>query len=230
VTPSKTLTKATASVPKAVSQIEPYKFEVGKIELSAAETEVNKSVSVTLPVKNVGSETNIYRAALTVNGENKGTKDITLKPGDSGNLKYDLNLNKEGTYSVAIADIAATLEVYRAEDIQIVVPELFEQAQTSFSITSPKYPFIIRSIEFRSPLPDSFKIIDSEGKELYSARVSTSVEYVPDIVVGNDFNVILNGSYSYGEVQSCGAGCGFVVITHYTGVAYVSGIHKVYAP
>jgi len=231
------------------SQIEPYKFEVGKIELlpmspygapldpnyiiqiqndlSHMEVAAGTPVIITLPVKNIGSEMNVYRATLTVNGENKGTKDIILAPSDNGSLEYDLKLNNEGTYNLAIADTNTTLKVYRAEDIQIHVPELFEREQTKFCITSPKYPFIIRNIEFRPPLPESFKILDETGKELYD---SDNASLVSEIEVDSDFCIELAGVSASYEWQSCGTNCGSILVSHFTGVASVSGIHKIYAP
>lgn len=173
VASSENKSKAMSSIPVPTPQVEPYKFEVGKIELSSSEEEASKPITITIPVKNIGSEANTYSATLKVNGEDIDTKALTLKPSENGRLEYSLELNNVGTYNLAIVEAVAILKVYKTEDINVPMSSVERwatphQPQTTFCGTPIEQPFIIRDVEFSYPSPDSFEILDSTGKKLYS--------------------------------------------------------------
>jgi hypothetical protein len=75
-------------------------------ELLTFQIESGKEVTIAVDVTNQGGQEGNFNAILTLNGVTRGTKDVTLVPGQSQRIVFNLTENDPGTYEVQLGDLS----------------------------------------------------------------------------------------------------------------------------
>ena len=86
-------------------------FEVTNLIIEPSEASVGRTVTIKANVTNTGDAEGTYTASLAVNGEVKGSQDVTLAVGQTGVLEFAYTPSSEGTYTVAVGGKTAILQV-----------------------------------------------------------------------------------------------------------------------
>ncbi|MBN1375137.1 MAG: hypothetical protein JXA01_03165 [Dehalococcoidia bacterium] len=230
------------------AQVDAYKFEVGNISVIPQEARVGTFMTVSLPVRNIGSRKNAFIATLYVDGNEYITRDITLAPGNGGSLTYVLSNLGTGTHEISVAGVKSSLIIYAVNSYTIPNNKDYRLHYTSLEytplpplphlstdhFTPPVIPFFITRIDFRYPYPQSFEIIDSRGKQLYSAENAYQAGViVPDIQVNGDFSIQMQTSQPTADVRSEYFGFNswrWVIAYYWPEVSTVEGIEKSFSP
>jgi len=89
-------------------------FEVSNLAVEPAQANVGEAVNASLEVKNTGTASGTYTAALTINGETMEAKDIILSAGESDVVTFTFAKNTTGTYDIAVGGLSETLTVVKA--------------------------------------------------------------------------------------------------------------------
>lgn len=97
--------------PPAFSQ-RPASFEGGPITLSPPVVMVGDSVTISTTFKNTDAIAGTYAVALLVNGQQSGSQDISLNPGSSQEVTFQLSETTAGDYYLSIGSSNAVLTVY----------------------------------------------------------------------------------------------------------------------
>ena len=239
---------ATDQTAPSVNAVEPYKFEVGSITVAPREAQAGMPVLISVPVRNVGSARNAYVGTLYVDGQEYGTKDITLDPGSGGSLVYQVSNLSAGSHKIAVGGSEGAVQVYNVQrytiaNTQVYMPHYAPLEYTpapplpyisSDSFAPPVTPFYITQINFRYPFPQSFKILDANNKQIYSADAAYNESaYVPNIEVNGSFSVEMQTNQPAADVRSEFFGFStweLVVAYFWPEVSTVEGIQKRFSP
>jgi hypothetical protein len=201
-TPSSAVVPGPVTPP--VSNVAPYQFELTNVSIVPKEAEAGNPVQATVTVKNVGSALNAYVGTLYVDGQEYATRDLTLNPGASGNLTYLVSNLVAGDHRISVGTLADSVRIYTTEKYTVANNQIYMPHYTPLQYTPPPSlpyissdpfsppvtPFYITRIDFRYPYPQSFKILDASGKQLYSADIGYNEStYVPAIQVDGDFTI-----------------------------------------
>jgi hypothetical protein len=84
-------------------------FTITNLTVTPQEADIFEPVQITVNVTNIGGEQGEYIANLTVNGLIEENQTIVLGPGNSTLAEFTLFKDKEGTYTIEVADLTATL-------------------------------------------------------------------------------------------------------------------------
>ena len=84
-------------------------FTITNLTVTPQEADIFEPVQITVNVTNIGGEQGEYIANLTINGLIEENQTILLGPGNSTLAEFTLFKDKEGTYTIEIADLTATL-------------------------------------------------------------------------------------------------------------------------
>ncbi len=101
------------SMKKVVQQPEPEAavFETGSLVVSPIPIVVGDTLIVTANVTNVGEQTGIYKAALSVDGQVTESKDVSVAPGQSSLVEFKLNNLTVGEHVIAIGESTTSIDV-----------------------------------------------------------------------------------------------------------------------
>jgi len=130
-------------------------FEVGPLTLTRSGISVGEMSTVSTMVTNTGGVTGTYTAVLTIDEQQADKKDVSLEPGGTVAVTFQVTKNAPGSYKLAIGDSAAILNVYQwpyriQYDLGDVNVELLSVAGDYGHIvhfTPPTTPFKIQKIE-----------------------------------------------------------------------------------
>jgi hypothetical protein len=226
-----------------------YSFEVGTMTITPVEAQMGTPVRVDVPVKNTGSSKNAYVGTLYVDGQERGTQDITLLPGGNGTLTFQLARLDRGSHLLNVGNSQGTVRVYSVSrytltNSQAYLPQ-YTRAEyvpppqlpyTSVDYFSPPVsPFFITDITFRMPFPEYFKILDAAGKELYTANTAyAETVTVPNIKVDGSFTVQMQTSLLTPDVRWTpffGFNSWVLMVAYYwPEVSSVGGVQKQFNP
>jgi len=107
------LVACSPTVPTEITPaLKPAEFVVGPLNLMPATAMVDDSVIVSTVISNTGDITGTYSATLLVNGQQVDSKDISVDPGDSQGVAFQISENNAGNYNVSIGNSTAVLTVY----------------------------------------------------------------------------------------------------------------------
>jgi hypothetical protein len=106
--PSTDGNKGTASIVKEYAA-----FEVGAPKLSRNGVSVGEAATVSTDVTNTGGIPGTYKAVLTVNGQQADQKDVSIGPGQTQSVSFQVTKSAPGVYQLQIGDSSATLGVYK---------------------------------------------------------------------------------------------------------------------
>jgi hypothetical protein len=137
-------------IPKDFAQ-----FSVGPLSVVRGGTSVGETATVSTTITNTGGIQGTYKAVLTVNGNQVGQKDVSIVPGGTGSVNFQVAENDPGKYTLAIGDSSATLNVYKwpyiiQYDLGNAASELLSVAGDNGHIvhfTPPTTPFKIQKID-----------------------------------------------------------------------------------
>jgi hypothetical protein len=90
----------------------PAEFEVGPITIEPPGVMVGDTVTVTATVSNIGGTAGTHIAALSVDGQEVNTKAISVDPGSSQQVSFQLSQTTAGNYQLAIGTSTTALIVY----------------------------------------------------------------------------------------------------------------------
>jgi hypothetical protein len=220
------------------------RFELGTMIVSPGEVQTGAPVRADVPVKNTGSSRNAYVGTLYVDGQEYGTRDVTLPPGGSGTLTFQLPDLDQGNHTLTVGNSQGTVRVYSVERYSLANNQVYMPhygpldytpapplPYTSVEAFSPPVtPFFITGISFRYPFPQSFKILDASGKELYGADIAYNESTaVPNIEVNGDFTVQMQTGRLAADIKSQFFGFNtwqLVIAYYWPEVSSVEGIQK----
>ena len=92
----------------------PADFIVKELILDPNVAAPNEAVAITIQVINEGGEPGVLSVLLKVNGEPIDTLDISLDPGEEGDVLFFLAQAEEGTYQIEVEEQTASLEVVKS--------------------------------------------------------------------------------------------------------------------
>jgi hypothetical protein len=248
--PASKVVPATESGPAtpSVSSIPPYQFELANLSILPKEAEAGTSVQATVSVKNVGSAPNAYVATLYVDGQEYTTRDLTLKPGESGNLTYMVSNLGAGDHRLSVGNLADSVRIYTTDKYTVANNQIYMPHYTPLQYTpapslpyissdpfsAPVTPFYITRINFRYPYPQSFRILDASNKQLYSADIEYNESaYVPGVQVNGDFTIQMQTGQPAVDIKSQFFGFStweLVIAYFWPEVSTVEGFQKRFVP
>lgn len=98
-----------------VRQTEPS-FSIEETSITTRELEVGEETSVEATITNDGDASGTFTANLTVDGEVRDTRSVTLGPGESETVEFTTAFDETGTYDVAISgQSVASVDVVEAQ-------------------------------------------------------------------------------------------------------------------
>lgn len=231
-------------IPTPDSQAEPYKFEIGSLSVVPQEAKAGTTVIVSLPVRNTGSAKNAFIATLYVDGHEYGTEDVTLQPGNSGSVTFLFSGLDPGDHQIAVAGIESHVKIYYLDQYSITNNQVFLPRYTALEytpvpplphissdrFTPPVIPFFITQISFRYPFPQSFQILDEDGKQLYRAEIDYQQRAnVPNIQVDGDFIIQMQTPHPTADIRAQFFGLNtwrWAVSYYWPEVSIVDGVRK----
>ncbi|MCJ7514739.1 MAG: hypothetical protein MUO89_02050 [Dehalococcoidia bacterium] len=137
-------------IPKAYAE-----FEVGPLMVTRSGVTVGETATVYTNVTNTGGVNGTYTAVLKVNGQESGKKDVSIGPGRTETVSFQVNKTTTGSYKLAVGESAAILNVYQwpykiQYDLGSATEELLSVAGDYGHIvhfSPPTTPFKIQKIE-----------------------------------------------------------------------------------
>jgi hypothetical protein len=229
------------------SNVPDVRFELGTMVVTPGEVQTGTPVRADVPAKNTGGTRNAYVGTLYLDGQEYGRQDITLPPGGSGTLTFQLPDLDQGNHTLTVGNSQGSVRVYSVErysltNNQVYVPHYGPIDYTPppplpytsvDTFTPPVTPFYITGISFRYPFPQSFKILDSAGKELFSTDIAYNEgSAVPNIQVNGPFSVQMQTSRTAADIRSqffSFNSVSFVIAYFWPEVSSVDGVQRRYS-
>jgi hypothetical protein len=130
-------------------------FEVGPLTVTRSGVSIDEMSTVSTKVTNTGGIQGTYTAVLTIDGQQDAKKDVSVGPGGTEPVSFQINRNAPGSYKLGIGDSSATLNVYQwpyriQYDLGNTSAELLSVAGDYGHIvhfSPPAIPFKIQKIE-----------------------------------------------------------------------------------
>jgi len=88
-------------------------YEVTSLKMTPTKVATGEKVTIEVEVKNVNSETDTYNVPLMVNGIADDRKEITLAPGQTELLTFELTRSHAGSYKISVGSKESTLTVQK---------------------------------------------------------------------------------------------------------------------
>lgn len=224
----------TEAVDPAISKIPAYKFEVGELVILPPEVEINQPVRVNILIINVGSDTNTFIGTLYVDDQSINTKDISLNPGTSGILAFDIRITTRGMHTISLGNSRAMVSVFlverftisgthlnavpRARAVDTVYDDVAQEDSESF--TPPITPFYITKVNFegetvtdclyssRGPCGSyeerRISILDNNKEILYEGPAIN----IPNVKVNSSFDISYPAREAYSVEHLVASGPG----------------------
>lgn len=88
-------------------------YEVVSLNMTPTKIATGEKVTIEAEVKNINSETDTYNVPLLVNGVADSRKSVTLAPGQSELLTFELTRSHAGIYKISVGSKESTLTVQK---------------------------------------------------------------------------------------------------------------------
>lgn len=88
-------------------------FAVGPLTVTRSGIGAGETATVSTNVINTGGIKGTYVAVLTINGQEANKKEVSIGPGATETVTFQVTKNTEGDYKLAIGDSSAILNVYQ---------------------------------------------------------------------------------------------------------------------
>ena len=130
-------------------------FEVGALSVVRSGASIGETATASTTVTNTGGIDGTYKAILTVDGKQVGEKDISVGPGATVPVSFQISESAAGTYKLEVDGSSATLAVYQwpytiQYDLNNVYGESLSLSNDYGSIvhfSPPAVPFKIEKID-----------------------------------------------------------------------------------
>jgi hypothetical protein len=86
-------------------------YQVLSFKISPTQVATGEKVPIEAEVQNINSETDTYNVPLMVNGVADSRKSVTLAPGQSELLTFEVTRSQAGSYKISVGDKEAVLTV-----------------------------------------------------------------------------------------------------------------------
>jgi len=86
-------------------------YEVTSLKMTPTTIATGEKVTIEVEVRNINSETDTYNIPLMVNGVADSRKNVTLAPGQTELLTFELTRSHAGSYKVSVGNKESTLTV-----------------------------------------------------------------------------------------------------------------------
>jgi hypothetical protein len=106
-----TYTVSAENVDIYLVKVPPIAFKETNLTINPIKTEVNKPVTVSVLINNVGELSGDYKVDLIVNGITDATATISLGQGAQNIVNFDVNRSIAGSYSVAVGSLKSSFTV-----------------------------------------------------------------------------------------------------------------------
>ena len=114
-------------------------LEVNKTSVSQGE-----GVSVSVDVENISEVKGNESVSFLLNGENTGDTEITLEPGETKTVQFDLKIEDPGEHTVTIGDQSVTLTVNEAEGSRSIFLDSTGVAVVIILVLLAAFAFLVR--------------------------------------------------------------------------------------
>lgn len=118
-------------------------FKVSDLVISPKEVQVGSPVDISCTVENIGSESGSKAIECKIGGEVVATKEVTLSPGESEVVSFEVTPAVAKTYTVSVDGLygsfkATTAPVadIRVEDLRITPSEVYVGEKVTISVTA----------------------------------------------------------------------------------------------
>ena len=135
----------TIAFTSVISSCEEATFEADNLLIEPSSAMAGDKISVSVEVTNTGDTEDIYDAILLVNGAEESRQAISLAPGTSRTVTFQLTRDNPGEYEINAAGIGGELSIIDLDEI------LAKAARALTDIDS--YHFTC-TIEMELPMPD----------------------------------------------------------------------------
>jgi len=88
-------------------------YEVVSLNMTPTRIATGEKATIEVQIRNINSETDIYNVPLMVDGVADSRKDITLAPGASESLIFELTRSHAGIYKISVGSKESTLTVQK---------------------------------------------------------------------------------------------------------------------
>ena len=88
-------------------------YEVTSLKMTPTTIATGEKVTIEVEVKNINSETDTYNVPLMVNGVADDRKKVTLAPGQTELLTFELTRSHAGIYKISVGSQESTLTVQK---------------------------------------------------------------------------------------------------------------------
>jgi len=95
----------------SISPAAPATFSVSNLSIQPAQVQPREAVTIAVSVANNGGVEGSYNLALSVNGVQQDTKDVTIAAGGSEVVTFSVAEEEVGSYTVAIDGLSGSFEV-----------------------------------------------------------------------------------------------------------------------
>jgi hypothetical protein len=99
-------------------------YEVVSLNITPTTIATGEKVTIEAEVKNINSETDTYNIPLMVDGVADSRKDITLAPGESESLIFELTRSHAGIYKISVGGKESTLIVQKPSPPDFILSNL----------------------------------------------------------------------------------------------------------
>ncbi|KXA93527.1 hypothetical protein AKJ66_01885 [candidate division MSBL1 archaeon SCGC-AAA259E22] len=104
-----------------IRQPEPGKVLVKDMSVSPKEVKTGEPITVSVQIKNPGETEASRTLKLEVNGEQEKAREVSLKPGSSSSIEFDVRKETEGSYLIKVGSATSSFEVVKPEkEIKVV--------------------------------------------------------------------------------------------------------------
>jgi hypothetical protein len=129
-------------------------FEVGALSVVRNGVSIGEAAKVSTTVTNTGGVQGTYNAVLTIDGKQAEQKDVSIDPGASQSVSFQVTENSPGSYKLEIGGSTAMLNVYQWPiSLQYDLGNTYGEALSLSNdyghivrFTPPTTPFTIQSI------------------------------------------------------------------------------------
>lgn len=112
-------------------------FTVGETSISTRELEVGEETTVEATITNEGNARGTFTANLTVDGEVRDTRSVTLGPDESETVEFTISFDEMGTYDIGInGQSVAAVDVVESQQ----TPDNTAAPVTPAPVTTPSGP------------------------------------------------------------------------------------------
>jgi len=130
-------------------------FEIGSLTIQRSGVSVGETATVSTTVTNSGDVSGNYKAVLLIDGKEADQRDVSVGPGGTEKVTFQVTKDAPGSYELAIGDSTATLSVYEwpytiKYDLGNVYEELLSVSGEYGHIvlfSPPATPFKVQKIE-----------------------------------------------------------------------------------